>query len=109
MAKDEGKVGPKRLSLVREGDAGDPESDSVRLDVLVDGSGNLVMEGEDVGPKVKRFLGKDEYEFWVTVPKRHKDLLLLHLVKEAFGEGAISSDFMKWLDEKKIPYQFHSY
>ncbi len=109
MAKGEGWVGPKRLNLVKTGDAGSYESDSVRLDVLVDGSGNLVMEGEDIGPKVKRFLGKEEYEFWVKVPKRHKDLLLLHLVKEAFGEGAISSDFMRWLDEKKIPYQFHSY
>ncbi len=109
MAKGEGRVGPKRLNLVKTGDAGSYESDSVRLDVLVDGSGNLVMEGEDVGPKVKRFLGKEEYEFWVTVPKRHKDRLLLHLVAEAFGEGAISSDFMRWLDEKKIPYQFHSY
>ncbi len=109
MAEGKRRAGPKRLNLVREGDAESYESDSVRLDVLVDGSGNLVMEGEDIGPKVRRFLGKDEYEFWVTVPKRHKDLLLLHLVKEAFGEGAISSDFMKWLDEKKIPYQFHSY
>ncbi len=109
MANGEERIGPKRLNLVKTGDAGSYESDSVRLDVLIDGTGNLVMEGEDVGPKVKRFLGKDEYEFFVTVSKRHKDRLLLHLVKEAFGEGAISSDFMRWMEEKKIPYEFNSY
>ncbi len=45
----------------------------------------------------------------MRVSKEHKDRLLLHLVKDMFDEGAIDSVFMKWLDEKKIPYEFHSY
>lgn len=51
MAKGDGRVGPKRLNLVSTGDAGSYESDSVRLDVLVDATGNLVMDGEDLGPR----------------------------------------------------------
>ncbi|MDP9439436.1 MAG: hypothetical protein M3P49_11950 [Actinomycetota bacterium] len=110
MAKGEGRVGPKRLNLIKKGNARNPNSDSVRLDVLVDEeTGDLVMEGEDTGPSVEEFMGADEYEFFVRVPEGHKDRLLLHLVKEAFSEGAISSDFMKWLDKKKIPYEFDSY
>ncbi len=72
-------------------------------------TGDVVMEGEDTGPSVEQFMGADEYEYFVKVPREHKDRLLLHLVKEAFGAGAISSDFMKWLDERKIPYEFDSY
>ncbi len=109
MKKEEGRLGPKRLNLVRKGNPGNPSSDSVRLDVLLDETGDLVMEGEDTGPSVERFLGADEYEYFVRVPREHKDRLLLHLIKEAFGAGAISSDFMKWLDKKKIPYEFESY
>ncbi len=110
MAKGEGRVGPKRLNLIKKGNARNPNSDSVRLDVLVDQeTGDLVMKGEDTGPSVEEFMGADEYEFFVRVSKEHKDRLLLHLVKAMFSEGAISSEFMKWLEKKKIPYEFDSY
>ncbi|MDP9438101.1 MAG: hypothetical protein M3P49_05080, partial [Actinomycetota bacterium] len=61
------------------------------------------------GPSLEEFMGEDEYEYFVRVSEGHKDRLLLHLIKEVFGKGAISSDFMKWLDKKKIPYEFNSY
>ncbi len=109
MKKGEGQLGPKRMNLVRKGNPRNPNSDSVRLDVLVDETGDLVMEGEDTGPSVERFLSADEYEYFVRVPREHKDRLLLHLLKELFAKGTGSAAFMKWLDERKIPYEFNSY
>ena len=102
-------MGPKRLNLVKKGNAEDPNSDSVCLDVLIDGIGDLVMEGEDTGPSVEPVWGDDEYEYFVRVSKRHKDWLLLNLVKDIFGEEPSSAAFMRWLKEKKIPYEFDSY
>lgn len=53
----------------------------------MDETGDLVMEGEDTGPSVERFLGQDEYEYFVRVFKGHNDRLLPHVVKEVFGYG----------------------
>jgi hypothetical protein len=108
MTEGDGQWDPKRLNLIKKGNAQDPNSDSVRLDVLIDGTGDLVMEGEDTGPSVERVWDDDEYEYFVRVSKRHKDWLLLNLVKEVFGESPSSSAFMRWLKEKKIPYESHS-
>jgi hypothetical protein len=67
MKKGHEQFGPKKLNLVRKGN---PENlNSARLDVLVDEeTSNLVMEGEDTGSSVERFLG-DEYEYCVRVPR----------------------------------------
>ena len=102
---------PAELNLVEEGDPSDPESDSRRLDVYVDEAGDLVMEGTDTGPAVERFFGDDDYEYWVTVPERYKDWLLLNVIKDRFaGERPDpNSAFKGWLEEKGIPYEFHAY
>ena len=102
--------GPRRLNLLKKGDPGDPGSDRVRIDVLVDAeTGDFVMEGADTGPTVERIFGDDDYEYWVTVPKEHKDQLLLYLVQEVFGGGTGTSAPTGWLKEKGIPHEFYSY
>ena len=42
--------------------------DSRRIWALIDADGNLVISGQDIGPKVERFFGSDEYEFSHTIP-----------------------------------------
>ncbi len=81
-----------------------------RLDVVVKQIGDLVVEGQDFGTAAEVVFGDDEYEYFVTVPKEYKDWILLNLIKDRFaGERPDpSSAFMKWLEEKKIPYEFHS-
>lgn len=46
-------------------------ADLRRIWASLDAEGNLVISGQDIGPKVKRFFGTDEYEFAHTVPAAH--------------------------------------
>ena len=46
-------------------------SDSRRIWASLDFDGNLVVSGQDIGPKVARFFGTNEYEFAYTVPKEY--------------------------------------
>ena len=43
-------------------------ADSRRIWASLDAEGSLVISGQDIGPKVERFFGTDEYEFAYTVP-----------------------------------------
>ncbi len=43
-------------------------ADSRRIWASLDVDGSLVISGQDIGPKVERFFGVDEYEFAHTVP-----------------------------------------
>jgi hypothetical protein len=43
-------------------------ADSRRIWASLDADGSLAISGQDIGPKVERFFGTDEYEFVHTVP-----------------------------------------
>jgi len=43
-------------------------ADSRRIWASLDTDGSLAISGQDIGPKVERFFGTDEYEFSHTVP-----------------------------------------
>lgn len=43
-------------------------ADSRRIWASLDANGNLVISGQDIGPKVERIFGSTEYEFSHTVP-----------------------------------------
>ncbi len=43
-------------------------ADSRRIWASLDADGSLTISGQDIGPKVERFFGTDEYEFVHTVP-----------------------------------------
>ncbi len=43
-------------------------ADSRRIWACLDVDGGLVISGQDIGPKVEKFFGTDEYEFAHTVP-----------------------------------------
>ena len=76
------------------------------LTALLNSSGDLVLEGYDIGPSVEKFFGDSDYEYWRTVKAEHVPLVLLHLIKDRFEK---ESDLKAWLDEKGIPSEFSSY
>jgi hypothetical protein len=76
------------------------------LDATISESCNLILEGCDNGEIVKKTWGDFDYEYWVTVKSDYKDTVLLHLLKDSFDS---ESKFMKWLEEREIPFEFNSY
>jgi hypothetical protein len=75
-------------------------------EISITASGDLRIEGYDIGTGPKEFWGRDEYEFWQTVDGGWKDTLLLELLAERFKSV---SEITNWLDEKGIPHRFNSW
>ncbi len=59
-------------------------ADSRRIWAWLDIDGNLVISGQDIGPKVERFFGANEYEFAHTVPFAFLELFFSMLGVEGF-------------------------
>jgi hypothetical protein len=73
-------------------------------------NGVLTMEGQDLGEAPLRHFGEYEYEYFVTVENKYVDQLTLALLKERFGATTKpTSDFMAWLKERGIPYEFTTF
>lgn len=111
MRENDDRSVPKKLTMLEKGDPSDTDSRLAytRLDLVINDTGDLRLKGQDFGSAAEEIFGEDEYEYFVSVPKKYKDWLLLTLVKEVFAEKpAPSSAFMGWLETKKIPYEFHS-
>lgn len=62
-------------------------ADSRRIWASLDDDGNLVISGQDIGPKVERFFGADEYEFSYTVPVAYLEAFFLLLQVEIFDNA----------------------
>lgn len=76
------------------------------LSASVNSSGNLVLEGHDLGPTVKQFWPDDEYEYWRQVDSANVPKVLLELIKDRFkSEG----EFAQWLKTKEIESEFHNW
>jgi hypothetical protein len=56
---------------------------SVQLQLQADGA--IRMHAYDRGPTASLTFGRDEYEFWVTIPPAEVAKLALVLLKEKFG------------------------
>ena len=76
------------------------------LEAIVKPSGELILEGYDIGKSVEDFFGDSDYEYWRTVKAEHVPEVLLHLIKDRFPK---ESDFSAWLKGKGIPSEFFSY
>ncbi len=78
------------------------EKDVSILVAKIDESGNLVLEGYDVGEFPKAFWGDDDYEYYRVIKREHKDTILSGLINERFSS---QSEYRQWLHEKDIPEQ----
>ena len=59
-------------------------ADSRRIQASLNDDGGLAISGQDIGPKVERFFGTDEYEFVHTVPPTFLEPLFSMLGVESF-------------------------
>lgn len=53
--------------------------DSRYLSAKVDGNGDLVLSGQDLGPATSMVSSDGEYEYWITVEAAHIPVLLARL------------------------------
>ena len=74
--------------------------------VKIGEEGEVVLDGCDAGEDVRKHFGDWDYEYWLTVPREHKDTLLLYLIQERFSSV---HEMKEWLEEKTIPSKFESY
>ena len=59
------------------------EFTSIRTNFGADGT--LSINGQDMGPMVEQFWGDDDYEYFLSIPKKSIEMFLLHLMKLAFN------------------------
>ena len=90
----------QRLTIVDLHDAG---GDYHHLTAILKVSGDLVLEGQDLGAGVKSVFGDSDFEYWRTVKAEHVPQVLLHLLKDRFQTDF---EFKRWLEEKGIPSEF---
>ena len=66
-------------------------ADTRHIWASLDLDGSLIISGQDIGPKVERFFGTDEYEFSYTIPAAYLETFFSTLGVETNGDylGAI--------------------
>ena len=83
---------------------------SIYIDARIDDNGDLRISGQDIGEAPEQIFGKDEYEYWLTVPMVEKDRVLLALIEKFYhGNASVVSEFREFLESKGIPHDFHSF
>ncbi len=83
-----------------------PDGEVSLLEAYIDDSGDLVLEGYDLGETVKEVWGDADYEYWRRVKREHLPAVLLLLLQERFTRD---SDFHAWLAARGIPDEFSSW
>ena len=83
------------------------EFTSIRTNFGADGT--LSINGQDMGPMVEQFWGDDDYEYFLSIPKKSIEMFLLHLMKLAFNtEKKITfGDCKEILEVNKIEHAFN--
>lgn len=93
-----------RLYECHKGDA------AAFVDAAIRPDGSLQVLGDDIGPDLEQFCGKDEYEYDLTLNPEAKDQLLLALVVDRFGGNPRAfHNLEEYLKAKAIPYDFNSW
>ena len=93
------------IKLVRQS-----RSTSIYIDARIEDDGDLRFSGQDIGEAPKQIFGKDDYEYWLTVPAAEKDRLLLALIEKVYkGNATVVSEMKEFLEERNIPCQFQTY
>ena len=83
---------------------------SVFIEAEIKKGGDLLLSGQDLGEAPQKHWGDSDYEYWLTVPKEHKDDVLLLLLEKLYGGNAsVISEFRELLESSGIPCKFDSY
>lgn len=106
----------------------------MRLAAWTDSKG-LVLEGQDMGEQVERIWGDSDYEYWLSVERKHLDRVLNGLAEKLGGKPApledrravdqlllglmqacwdrslfvTDVDFRQWLESIGVPSEFSNY
>lgn len=99
-------MGNKRVASIVLKDQQTPDGELRKLLAYVEESGDLVLEGYDVGDKVEEWWGDADYEYWRRIEKDNVARVLLELIKDRFQSD---SAFAEWLKDKQIPNNFNSW
>lgn len=88
------------------------------LSVEIQHNGDLVFEGQDLGPVVEEFFGSSEYEWRWTIKAEHMPVLqkalgkdgdIINLLETRFSDEK-SADVLSFLEEHNIPFEsWHRY
>ena len=67
---------------------------SITLTAEINSKGELVLSGQDLGPRVKELWGDIDYEYWTTVSSDQKRKVVVQLLDDAFDS---LHDLHSWL------------
>ena len=59
------------------------------LDATYNQNGDLVLDGYDLGSRVKELMGDSDYEYTLTIPKEHLKDLLLVLLQDRYDPDGV--------------------
>lgn len=79
------------------------------LSVHREKDGALVIAGQDLGTAPRAMFGDGDYEYWITIPPPHAAIEVSVLREVANGDPGGSRAIRAWLDERSVPFGFHSY
>ncbi len=83
---------------------------SIFINAEVIDNGDLQLSGQDVGEAPREHWGDSDYEYWLTVPREHKDDLLLLLIEKLYGGNpSVIEEFKNLLESSGIPCKLHTY
>jgi len=83
---------------------------SIFIDAAILDNGDLQLSGVDVAEPPLEIFGDSDYEYWVTVPREHKDRLLLELLRQLYqGDCSADGKLTAILEAKGIPHKFDNY
>jgi hypothetical protein len=72
----------------------------VYLSAYIDNSGDLILEGQDLGPGVEEHWGDSDYEYWTIVANDRKLEVLLLLINDSFPN---MQEVFSWLKTTGVP------
>lgn len=96
----------KRIASIVLKDQRTPDGELRKLKAYVEDTGDLVLEGYDLGDLVEKWWGDADYEYWRRIEKDDVARVLLELIKDRFQSD---SAFAEWLKHKGIPNKFDSW
>jgi len=81
-----------------------------RVDLMLKDDGEVVMEGQDMGPAVETVWGDTDYEYWVRVAPPSLPKLAFELLREKFaGRLDAVTAFRDWCRAHGVEHEFGNY